>query len=76
MLEDKKKFKEERKKYASWKSRIESVGSSGAISSDSWGGSSNWNSYGATSSEGWSSSKRKDDDDDDDNKKKKKKKKR
>ena len=29
------------KKYSSWKSRIESVESSGGISSDNWGGSSN-----------------------------------
>ena len=58
-------MKEERKKYSSWKSRIESVGSSGAVSSDSWGGSGWGNSYGNTSSDGWSSRKKKDEDDDD-----------
>jgi hypothetical protein len=66
LLKDKKKLKEERKKYSTWKSRIESVSSSGGISSDSWGGGSNWQSYGSTSSDGWASNKKKDDDEDDD----------
>ena len=72
LIDSKKKLKEERKKYSSWKNRIEAVGSSGAVSSDNWGSSS----YGATSSEQWPSSykDRDDDDDDDDNKKKKRKK--
>ena len=66
MLQDKKKLKDERKKYSSWKNRIESVGSDfssgGAYSSDNWGGT-----YGSTSSDAYYSKKR----DDSDNKKKK-----
>ena len=66
MLQDKKKLKEERKKYSSWKNRIESVGSdfssSGTYSSDNWGGT-----YGSTSSDAYYSKKR----DDSDKKKKK-----
>ena len=66
MLQDKKKLKEERKKYSSWKNRIESVGSDfssgGNYSSDNWGGT-----YGSTSSDAYYSKKR----DDSDNKKKK-----
>ena len=52
LLEDKKKLKEERKKYSSWKNRIESVGSDyssgGNFSSDNWGGA-----YGSTSSDAY-----------------------
>jgi hypothetical protein len=52
LLEDKKKLKEERKKYSSWKNRIESVGSDyssgGTFSSDNWGGA-----YGSTSSDAY-----------------------
>jgi len=48
LLQDKKKLKDERKKYSSWKNRIESVGSDfssgGTFSSDNWGGA-----YGSTS---------------------------
>ena len=61
MLQDKKKLKEERKKYSSWKNRIESVGSNfssgGNYSSDNWGGT-----YGATSSDSYYSKKRSDSD--------------
>lgn len=56
LLQDKKKLKDERKKYSSWKNRIESVGSDfssgGTFSSDNWGGA-----YGSTSSDAYYSNK-------------------
>ena len=53
MLDDPEKLKEERKKYAKWRGRIEGVG--GGVSSSSYSSGSyesvGWENYEATSSE-------------------------
>ena len=80
LLDDDDKLKEERKNYSKWRSRIEGVGNDGTVNSNNNFGSVG--SYGATSSENYSSynydnsNKNNNDKDssDSDNEKKKKKK--
>ena len=74
LINDNNKLKEERKKYDKWKSRIEGVGSGGAISSSDYSsnyGSVGGSNFGSTSSNNYSSKTKKDevsdsDSDDDD----------